>query len=856
MPKTDSTSAKNPSSTAEDSHRRLRVLIAEDDSLVRQTLSDLLTDFGWEVAGAVGNGRDALDASRNLRPDVVLMDLDMPEMDGLEATRRIQATYPRPVVILTGVALKNIEEEISRAGAGAFLVKPPDKTELYQAVAIACQRFEETAALQKNRFELQRAVQFRAREIQKLKDQVLKLNHALGQSAVSVIITNHEGVIEYVNARFTLVTGYSYADLLGESIQRFRGESMMAEDVRRLEERLSSGREWSGEIQTRRKNGEVFWETATISPIINSEMQVTHFVEIREDLTKWKKIEDELRRYQHETETIVRERTRRVTEANHQLREEIQRRRFTESELGEARKLQRLLCEHSPHVVARLDARGYYNYCSPSVRALLGLTPGEVTGRKTSAFVHPRDLPMIRKKHEAMILDEKQPVRYVCRWRNKNGGYLRAESRLHPLFDPGTGEFKGAVETVRALNGEKEKTPAALAERSTDDMKSVSIAILSHELRTPLNAILGFSSMINAVSLGEEDREALGMIRQSGEHMLRIVDDLLDFAKLEHGVLRLDTAAFSPRQAAEAVTAQHQAAAEEKKMALTCRLDGSIPRLITGDEGRFRQVLDRLIGNAVKFTKKGSVEVAGHARPGRQKGFLDIIFTIRDTGPGIPEDKQEMIFRPFTQADASLTREHDGSGMGLAVSRRLCRLMGGGLQVESAPGRGSVFTFTIQGAEVAPEAQKPDSSAAETVRRDESFAAQYPARVLVVEDDSVNCLLISKMLGRLGYKPAFAANGREALKQLEKNPFDLVFMDVQMPVMDGIEATRRLRQGKAGEINRQTPVIALTAHAYEKDRKNCLGAGMTGYISKPTNIQKLAGQIAQVRSEALRASGG
>ncbi len=522
-----------------------------------------------------------------------------------------------------------------------------------------------------------------------------------------------------------------------------------------------------------------------------------------------------------------------------QTRRSAAARKAAEVALRDSEERFRTLARHAPVGIYQTDVAGGCIYVNDQWSAITGLGAVEALGVGWTRAIHPADRAGVFAAWTAFTRGG-PTFAHEYRFLRADGTEAWVSGQAVQLHNT-VGEPAGFLGTIIEIT-ERRRLHDSLAQArdqalEASRLKSEFLATMSHEIRTPMNAIIGMTGLLTKTRLSPEQAEMLHTAAGGAEALLAIIDDILDFSRIEAGQLRLVAADFDLRRVIEETVALLAPRAREKNLALTCEFSPPPDCLLLGDGGRVRQIAMNLVGNAVKFTDVGAVAVMT-AIVRAEAGRLRLRVTVRDTGIGIPAGAQGRLFQPFEQVDATPTRRFGGTGLGLAITRQLVRAMGGEIGFESEEGRGSTFWVELEFAR-----RGPLPAAEPAVATAPPFGGSL--RFLVVEDNSANQRVVSLLLARLGHTVDVASDGELGLQRLAARAYDAVLMDCQMPLLDGYETTRRIRSGTLPGIDPRVPVIALTAYAREEDRARCLEAGMNAYVSKPIRLGELQAAFAQ-----------
>ncbi len=550
-------------------------------------------------------------------------------------------------------------------------------------------------------------------------------------------------------------------------------------------------------------------------------------------------------------ETRVKERTRELAETNASLKNEISVRTGMEAMLRESRQyVQEIISTITDYfyTVTVRSGKVVGVVHQPSCLAVTGYSSQEFLDRPTLWFdmVASEDRQRVLEHAEAILVGQK-PIPALEHRIIRKDGVIRWVRNVSVLHHDGEGKlvsYDGIISDVTEKKRAEELLMEAMkCTQEAYEVKSQFLANMSHEIRTPLYAIIGFSELLEKTVLGREQKDYVAMVRESSRLLLALVTDILDFSKAEAKEVKLESISFDFANLIQGVVKLQEVNLSKENIRLFCTIH-PMPNRFRGDPTRIMQILMNLVNNAVKFTEQGEIEITARMQDDRSKDsgsrIRTVFVSVRDTGIGIPLEKQPRIFEAFEQADISTTRKYGGTGLGLTIAKGLVGMMGGEIGLRSEPGHGSTFFFTLKLEEAAEEKEKTRQASPETVRPE--------TRVLIVDDDLSTQKLLTIMLGGLGCQTDVASNGQSAIHKLKTESWDVVLMDLQMPLMGGLETVRLIRD----KLHSTVPVIGLSASVFESDRKECLAEGMDDYLTKPLEMDRLKEKIIQWGSSRNR----
>jgi len=505
---------------------------------------------------------------------------------------------------------------------------------------------------------------------------------------------------------------------------------------------------------------------------------------------------------------------------------DITKRREIEIALRQSEEKYRSLVENINEVIFSVDLEGKFTYISPLISQFADYAVEEIIGTPFTDYIHPDDLEALMESFQKSLTGISEAHEFRVIDKNGNIKYVRTTSKLQYDNESPIGLYGVMIDISQKKIFEEELTKAKEEAESAAKIKSEFLATISHEIRTPMNGVIGMTNLLLNTPLNDDQKDCVDTIKSSGEILLSLINDILDFSKLESGKLKLENQPCDISKCIEEIINSFAISAKEKKLDLKFTIEDKFPKSVITDPARLKQILTNLISNAIKYTEKGEIIVSADFRKSA-KDNIELIFSVKDTGIGISKEAIPQLFQPFIQLDSSSTRKYGGTGLGLIISKNLVEMMKGKIRVESHPGKGSDFIFSI--------ICKPDNDEQKfdfgKKKLNFELSKEIPLSILLVEDNMINQKVTIRLLKRFGYIIDVSDNGLKALEAVKKKKYDIIFMDIQMPEMDGIEATKQIL--KMFPKDKCPVIIAMTAAVMKGDKEKCLNAGMLDYIPKP-----------------------
>ena len=761
-----------------------RILCIDDEPHNLSLLETMLIPRGYEVVTVV-SGMEALEKIKTERIDICLLDVMMPVMDGFEVCRRIKADeahHSIPVVMITSLSEKEFRIRGIEAGAEEFLTKPFDKAEVLARI----KKLLQVKSLNEQ-LELSRARYFELYDL----------------APVGYLTLDKQWRIQEANLAAASILGVPRAGLQQNLLAKF----IFPEDVDAFCLHIKADIETVGmqvwEMRLQRPNGTFFWAHFQAAPIHDNEYLITF--------------------------------------------DDISERLLYEETLRESEEAFRTVADFTYDWEYWQTPDGSMRYSSPSCLRHTGYNAEEFRKEPELIFriTHPDDrnlfadhLPPDHSGLGEVAHQHENDFRITTR-----SGEVRWFAHVCQPVYGSKGKYLGQRASNRNISDRKQMEAELLlakaAAESANRAKSEFLANMSHEIRTPMNGVMGMTQLLELTTLTDEQQDYVKSLTVSGKSLLTLINDILDLSKIEAEKITITPVEFDLHQAIGDICLMQKSVIFEKKLKLNINIAEDFPRWVEGDQLRVKQIILNLLGNAVKFSSQGSITIAVQILEKLHHQIVAQI-SVTDTGTGISPEALEDIFKPFVQEDSTITRRFGGTGLGLTISRRLAELMGGEISVESRLGVGSSFKLKL------PFVIPPERETAAAATQTTAVAWDLvPLRILLVEDNPVNMKFARILLGKHGHEVTTAENGKECLAALETATFDLVLMDVKMPVMNGVDTIREIRSKELGTPSHQM-IIAVTANALRDEKEHYLNEGFDGYLTKPIVQKELVEEMKRV----------
>jgi len=883
------------------------IFIIDDNHSNVKVLSETLKSFGYKTLVAM-DGLSGIQKITKALPDLILLDILMPEIDGFEVCQRLkqsEVTRDIPIIFMTALASTADKVKGLKFGAVDYITKPFQEEELIARLELHLQ----LRYLSKDLAEQNQKLQAEIAQREAAEAQIRILSKVSEQSPASIIITNVQGDIEYVNPKFEELTGYTLEEVIGKNPRILKSGETHPHEYAHMWKLLSNGIEWHGEFHNRKRNGELYWEQASISSIKDDDGKITHFVAVKEDITLRKQADFDL------LQQIERDRI--VAELTINIRQSLELSQILDTTVQELKRILDIDRVLAYQIFDDGTGKAIAEAVNENLEKVLDIVfPLEIFPRETYQIyiegkVHHVDncdnyemAPYLNEYLHSLGVQAKL-VAPVLKNENTLWGLLVAhhhtehhwqdweieffhqvsnqlaiaisQANLYQQVQIELAEKIQAEKALQVLNQELEdrveqrtadlKTSELQLQKNNENLaltnielaratrlKDEFLANMSHELRTPLNAILGMSEVLQEGilgELGERQKNAVNTIESGGQHLLALITDILDLAKIESGKLELHIENTEIEKLCNDSLIFIKQLALKKNIQLIFKISDRLKQnhsvYIEVDELRMRQALINLLTNAVKFTPDGGTvtleaQITEVANEGEQhKVYID--FLVIDTGIGISPEDIGKLFQTFVQIDSALNRKYAGTGLGLSLVKKIVEMHGGSVAIESEFNKGSKFTIRIP--------CQIDSSTNHPINLQPSITEpsgnkDIPYKVLIADDNSANMETICAYLESRNYQVFTASNGKIAVDMAITLKPDIILMDIQMPEMDGLTAIKLIR---ANPETVNIPIIALTALAMSGDREKCIEAGANDYMSKPFRLRTLSNSIHELLRE-------